>query len=42
MWNCGPICGPVVTLKVSPTGKTEIVIGTLVPIIAAEKGQATS
>jgi regulator of RNase E activity RraA len=38
VWNCGPICGPVVTLKVSPTGTTEIVIGTLVPIMAAEKG----
>lgn len=38
VWNCPPICGPVVTLKLSPTGKTEIVIGTLVPIMAAEAG----
>jgi 4-hydroxy-4-methyl-2-oxoglutarate aldolase len=38
VWNCGPICGPVTTLKLSPTGKTEIVIGTLVPIMGASKG----
>jgi regulator of RNase E activity RraA len=35
VWGCAPICGPLVTLKLSPSGKTEIVIGTLVPIMAA-------
>ena len=35
---CPPICGPVVTCKMSPTGKKEIVIGTIEPIIAAEPG----
>lgn len=38
VWRCGPICGPVVTLKISPTGPTEIVIGTLEPIMAAKPG----
>jgi regulator of RNase E activity RraA len=38
VWDCGPICGPIVTLKVSPTGNQEIVIGTLKPIMSALPG----
>jgi regulator of RNase E activity RraA len=36
--GCKPICGPVITCKMSPTGKKEIVIGTIEPIIAADPG----
>lgn len=36
--GCPPICGPVVTCRMSPTGKKEIVIGTIEPIIAADPG----
>lgn len=36
--GCEPICGPVVTCKMSPTGQKEIVIGTIVPLKDAEPG----
>lgn len=36
--GCPPLCGPIVTCKMSPTGKKEIVIGTIEPLIAAEPG----
>ncbi|MSQ54760.1 MAG: hypothetical protein EXR31_05270 [Betaproteobacteria bacterium] len=36
--GCRPICGPVITCKMSPRGKKEIVIGTIEPIIAADPG----
>lgn len=32
------MCGPVATCRMSPTGKTEIVIGTIGPLISAEPG----
>lgn len=33
-----PICGPVATCRMSPDGKTEIVIGTIGPLISADPG----
>jgi regulator of RNase E activity RraA len=36
--GCPPICGPIITCKMSPTGKKEIVIGTIEPLIAADPG----
>ena len=36
--GCPPICGPIVTCKMSPGGKKEIVIGTIEPVLAADPG----
>ena len=36
--GCPPICGPIITCKMSPHGKKEIVIGTIEPLIAADPG----
>jgi 4-hydroxy-4-methyl-2-oxoglutarate aldolase len=36
--NCPSICGPIVTCKMSPTGKEEIVIGTIKPLLTADPG----
>jgi 4-hydroxy-4-methyl-2-oxoglutarate aldolase len=36
--GCPPICGPIITCKMSPQGKKEIVIGTLEPLMVAEPG----
>jgi 4-hydroxy-4-methyl-2-oxoglutarate aldolase len=36
--GCPPICGPIFTCRMSPRGETEVVIGTIVPIIAADPG----
>lgn len=33
-----PICGPLSTCRMSPSGKTEIVIGTIGPLLAAAPG----
>ena len=35
---CRPLCGPVATCRMSPEGKTEIVIGTIGPLLSAEPG----
>lgn len=37
--GCAPVCGPIVTCKMSPQGRTEIVIGT---INALQQGSAGS
>jgi regulator of RNase E activity RraA len=36
--DCPPICGPIVTCRMSPTGPTEIVIGTIEPLLTADPG----
>ena len=36
--GCRPICGPIVTCRMSPAGKKEIVIGTIEPVLAADPG----
>lgn len=36
--GCPPICGPIVTCRMSPTGSKEIVIGTIEPLLDAEPG----
>ena len=36
--ECQPLCGPVATCRMSPQGKTEIVIGTIGPLLTAEPG----
>lgn len=36
--GCPAICGPVITCKMSPQGKKEIVIGTIEPLLTAEPG----
>lgn len=36
--GCRPICGPVVTCRMSPTGAKEIVIGTIEPLLTADPG----
>lgn len=36
--GCPTICGPIITCKMSPQGKKEIVIGTIEPLLAAEPG----
>ncbi len=36
--GCPPICGPIVTCRMSPTGTKEIVIGTIEPLLAADPG----
>ena len=38
VWSCGAICGPIETLKISQAGQTEIVIGTLQPIMSGAPG----
>lgn len=36
--QCRPICGPITTCHMSPTGRTEIVIGTIGPLLSAAPG----
>lgn len=36
--QCRPICGPVTTCHMSPAGRTEIVIGTIGPLLSAAPG----
>jgi 4-hydroxy-4-methyl-2-oxoglutarate aldolase len=36
--GCRPICGPIATCHMSPRGKTEIVIGTIGPLLEAAPG----
>lgn len=36
--GCPTICGPVITCKMSPQGKKEIVIGTIEPLLSAAPG----
>ncbi len=36
--GCRPICGPITTCHMSPQGQTEIVIGTIGPLLAAAPG----
>ena len=36
--GCTSICGPIVTCKMSPRGRKEIVIGTIEPVLAADPG----
>lgn len=36
--GCTPLCGPIITCHMSPRGKTEIVIGTIEPMLVAAPG----